>query len=158
MLTQTGTIGVNAAFLQDLKDDNVHLQDLLSAVTDTLAHGLLRQVQPRAVTELLGEVRDQLATHFALEEFFGYFDDAVDVAPHLSAQADVLKTQHEALFEEIRDLADEAEQWTYGESSTISLAYLRERFIRFHDRLEDHERSERELIMEALYDDIGVGD
>ena len=103
-LIRTGMLTVNAAFLQDLKDDNVHLRELLATVNDVLSHVSYRSIHAGAFAELLSRLRDQLATHFALEECFGYFDDAVEVAPRFSTQADILQAQHASLFSEICEI------------------------------------------------------
>jgi hypothetical protein len=158
MLTQTGTITVNAAFLQDLKDDNIHLQRLLAALHGALSPPLGRRIRPANLADLLGRLRDQLATHFSLEEFFGYFDDALDVAPRFSARADVLVAQHATLFEEICEIVEEAERLAYHESSGSGIQIVAERYHAFHQRLESHESCENELIMDALNEDIGEGD
>lgn len=158
MLTQTGTITVNAAFLQDLKEDNVHLRRLLSALRGALSPPLGRRIRPANLADLLSCLRDQLATHFSLEEFFGYFDDALDVAPRFSARADVLRAQHATLFEEICDIVEEAEKLAYHETSGGAIPTIAQRYHAFHERLEAHESYENELIMDALNEDIGVGD
>jgi len=158
MLIRTGMLTVNAAFLQDLKDDNVHLRELLTAVNDVLSHASHRSIHVGVLAELLGRLRDRLATHFSLEEFFGYFDDAVDVAPRFSTQADILKAQHTSLFSEICEIVDEAECLAYGEPNACHATLIAEQYRLFHDKLEAHEICERELIMAALIEDIGVGD
>lgn len=158
MLTQTGTITVNAAFLQDLKEDNIHLRELLAAVNDALGNPAGRRIRTGALAELLGRLRDQLATHFSLEEFFGYFDDALDVAPRLSAQADILKAQHETLFEEICEIVEDAEALVYHEAAACGIQQIAHRYRVFNERLQSHETCERELILDALNEDIGVGD
>lgn len=158
MLTRTGTITVNAAFLQDLKDDNVHLQRLLSALRGALSPPLGHRIRPANLADLLSSLRDQLATHFSLEEFFGYFDDALDVAPRFSVRADVLRAQHETLFEEICEIVEEAERLAYHESRGRDIQRVAQRYHAFHQRLEAHESCENELIMDALNEDIGAGD
>ena len=115
-------------------------------------------MRPHALAELLSQIRDQLATHFSLEEFFGYFDDATDCSPHLSAQAEVLRNQHGALYLEISEWATEAETLLYGARNDKDLAKLIAGFSAFYDRLMEHEEEERDLIFRSFYDDIGVGD
>ena len=110
------------------------------------------------MAELLGRLRDQLATHFALEEFFGYFNDAVNVAPRLSVQADILRSQHVALFSEICDLVDDAESLLYQESRIIGVDDVAQRYQLFNKHLRSHETCENELILNALNDDMGGGD
>ena len=158
MLTRTGTLTINPAFLQEVKQDNVHLRELLDATSAALSGARTHPIRPRALVELLGRLRDQLATHFSLEEFFGYFEDAVDAAPRLSVKADIYRSQHETLYISICDLTNEAERLLYGESHAAGLDLLSLRFHNFYRELQEHEENENDLIMEALYDDIGVGD
>ncbi len=157
-LIRTGMLTVNAAFLQDLKDDNVHLRELLATVNDVLSHVSYRSIHAGAFAELLSRLRDQLATHFALEECFGYFDDAVEVASRFSTQADIIQAQHASLFSEICEIVDEVECLAYGEPNACPMSFIVERYRLFHRVLEAHENGERELIMAALNEDIGVGD
>ncbi len=156
MFTRTGTLTLNAAFLQEIKEDNQYLRALLDRTAAMLSPQVVR-VRPRTLAETLGELRDQLATHFSLEEFFGYFDDAMDAAPWLSSQADILRAQHESLFMEICYIVDDAEKLLYGESFP-GLRGIKVSFGDFYKKLQDHEESENELIMQALCQDIGVGD
>ena len=157
MLTRIGTLTINAAFLQEIKEDNRQLSELLDRTAALLPPHVIH-VRVNSLAQTLGELRDQLATHFSLEEFFGYFDDAMDVAPWLSSQADVLRVQHESLFREICDLADDAEKMLYRERSAVTLQQLSLAFQCFQSRLKDHEEAENDLIQQAFCDDVGVGD
>ena len=88
----TTTVTVNAAFLQEIKEVNHELWQLLA----DLRHRCQRPIAPgtcRVLVDKLCELRDQLALHFALEEAYGYFEDPVDVAPQLCRQADALLAQ-----------------------------------------------------------------
>ena len=158
MGTSTRTLSINTAFLKDIKDDNVHLNELLDAASQAVRLDRKTNVRPHALAELLSQIRDQLATHFSLEEFFGYFDDATDCSPHLSAQADILRRQHGTLYLEISELATTAESLLYGPRSDDALSKLIAGFSAFYDRLMAHEEDERDLIFRSFYDDIGVGD
>jgi hypothetical protein len=84
--TLTSTVTVNAAFLQEIKEVNHELWQLLA----DLRHRCQRPMAPgscRSLVEKLCQLRDQLALHFALEEAYGYFEDPVDVAPQLCRHA-----------------------------------------------------------------------
>lgn len=160
MATSTSTLKINAAFLQDIKDDNVHLNELLTATAAAFGNIESRRIQHKDLANLLGRLRDQLATHFSLEEFFGYFDDAIDSAPRLSDAAKKLRAQHDVLYLKITDLAEDAELLSFvsSTSSAYAIGSLADRFKSFHRQLQEHEECERELIMSAFYDDIGCGD
>ena len=152
---------VNAAFLQEIKDDNRHLSELLEALAQVLSRIPHRRIRPTVLVDLLRRLRDQLAMHFALEEAFGYFDDAVDIPTHLSSQADILRCQHDTLFVELGVIVEEAEQVQYGEKNgraATNIHRIAIAFSTFYRKLKDHEESERDLITQALYEDLGDGD
>src|SRR5262245_61954266 len=93
VITTTGTVTVNAAFLQEIKEVN---QELWSLLAD-LRHRCQRPIAPghcRLLIDKLCQLRDQLALHFSLEEAYGYFEDPVEVAPQLSRQAEMLRSEH----------------------------------------------------------------
>ena len=95
---------------------------------------------------------------FSLEETFGYFEDAISVAPHLSERADQLRGQHGELFSAVCDLVECSEQLVYGQCTVDDMRDLAVRCLEFHDRFCRHEYDENELIMQAFEEDIGVGD
>ena len=63
---RTGCLAVNAAFLQEIKDDNRFLDELLLATHDALADLRPHRLNVRASVELLRRLRDRLAMHFSL--------------------------------------------------------------------------------------------
>lgn len=152
---------VNGAFLQEIKEDNQHLTELLAATADVLRRQPRGRIRAAVLADLLRRTHDQLAMHFSLEEGFGYFDDALDVPPRLSAQADTLRSQHTTLFNELNEIVEDAERMLYHE-----LPYSRETMIdriamaysAFYERFQAHEVGERELICQSLYEEIGGGD
>ena len=154
--TSTRRVAVNAAFLKDIKDDNRDLKILLDRIALLAQHRQTATNHWVELIELFGELRDQLALHFSLEEAYGYFDEAIVTAPQLSATAECLRAEHPRLFERMRDLADSALEVSpeSGEQVTRMLA----EFGRFRDAFETHEEAELKLILDALDDDIGVGD
>jgi len=158
IVTARATLTINAAFLQEIKDDNQRLRDLFSQ-----ARKLMEEADdpPKFVTQfsrVLSELRDQLAMHFALEEAYGYFDEAVHEAPRLSTQAEALRGQHKVLFEEICGIAEQAERLCYRRKVERMPARLLAQFRAFDERLRNHEQQENELILAAFDDDIGTGD
>ena len=108
-----GVLSVNAAFLQEIKDDNRELRGLLSAMDQAMSREGREGYRMEVLCELLARIRDQIATHFSLEEAYGYFDDAKSATPHLSHRADILRSQHETLFSELCELVDAAEEMLY---------------------------------------------
>ena len=157
VLTLTGTVTVNAAFLQEIKEVNQELWDELA----DLRHRSQRPIAPshcRLLTDRLCLLRDQLAMHFSLEEAYGYFDDPVEVAPQLGRAADQLRKEHKSLYLELCDLVDHAERWLYEEKLANLALWIGPQFVEFDRRLREHEERENELIYDAYDADIGVGD
>lgn len=151
------TVTVNAAFLQEIKEDNRELRQLLENIRTIFWRPKLT-TRPRHVVELLGQLRDQLAMHFALEEAYGYFDDAVSVAPRLCCEAETLRSQHADMFTGICNIAEEAERLLDNDARNDTFRQIVRRFAGWYDRLQDHERREANLVLDAFNDDIGVGD
>src|SRR5687767_2315396 len=95
--TATSTVTVNAAFLQEIKEVNQELWQLLAE----LHHRCIRPISPgqcKTLIDRLSELRDNLALHFALEEAYGYFEDPVHVAPQLSNRVEALRAEHKTLY------------------------------------------------------------
>ncbi|WP_286177492.1 hemerythrin domain-containing protein [Stieleria mannarensis] len=151
-----GRLTVNAAFLREIKDDNRQLKSLWDRLIPMFSHPeTVKNHWPELIASL-AELRDQLAIHFSLEEAYGYFDDAVDIAPHLSLNAETLRSQHSTLYSQIRDLADGILELNSEASEHVTK--LMRRFKAFKKSFENHEESELKLILESFDDDLGVGD
>ena len=102
-------------------------------------------------------IRDR--TYFALEEFYGYFQNAEIVNPSVSRAADLLRNEHEVLFLELNDLIDSVEQIVYHESAPeLTFDRVAENVESFLDSLQEHENQEMELVMRLFNEEIGVGD
>ena len=158
MTTLTATVTLNAAFFQEIKEDNQRLQELQRELREIFAVDRPLGVGRFTIIDLLSELRDHLATHFALEEAFGYFDDPIDVAPHLCEQAETLRAEHSELFVQVCRLADQAVD-LLGEQGTLQgYRQVARAFREFDRRLRTHEAAENELIMLAFNRDIGIGD
>jgi hypothetical protein len=154
--TKTRRLSVNAAFLKDIKDDNRHLKILLDRIGPLAEH---QQTATNHWAELIGlfsDLCDQLALHFSLEEAFGYFDDAIMTAPQLSVSAELLRGQHSHMFVQIRGLADRALE--ISPERVEQVTQLLKEYDQFRKIFEKHEEAELKLILDALDDDIGVGD
>lgn len=147
---------VNAAFLKDIKDDNRDLKCLLDNIVPLMEYPQTATNHWQEVVDLLAALRDQLAMHFSLEEAYGYFDDAIGSAAQLSESAERLRGQHSPLFEKIRELAEKAVE-IHDDCPDKVTGFLAD-FQRFRQAFEQHEEEELKLILDALDDDLGVGD
>jgi hypothetical protein len=137
MLAAQGSLTINAAFLQEIKEENRELRQLLNHCVTALAAEGRTPAEPKRIVELLVRLRDQLAMHFALEEAYGYFDDAAHVTPQLTDRALKLRDQHGDLFLQLSGIVDRAEQMLYHEQP---------------------EARETELIVQIVHDETGCGD
>lgn len=159
VVTAKSTVTVNAAFLQEIKEVNQELWALFRAMRDAPRRSLDQPAPARRFVEELGQLRDLLAMHFSLEEAFGYFEDPVTAAPHLSRRADALRAEHRELYVLLGQVIERAERLTVATERTDRLAdEVFESFQTFCGRFEEHEQAENALILEAFDDDIGVGD
>ena len=154
--TKTRGLTINAAFLKDIKDDNRDLKVLLDTILPLAQHPQTAANHWPELIGLFADLCDQLALHFSLEEAYGYFEDAIGSAPQLSSSAEELRSQHSVLFERIRDLADRALEISADREEKV-VSFLQE-YDRFRETFEQHEEAELKLILDAIDDDIGVGD
>ncbi|HEV3137735.1 MAG TPA: hemerythrin domain-containing protein [Pirellulales bacterium] len=158
MAIATGTVSINPAFLQEIKDDHHELRQLLHHTAAMLDRPTWMQIEFDRLADLFTKLRDQLAMHFSLEEAYGYFEDAISVAPHLSKRAEALRSQHFELYSQLCSLVERAEQLLYHEAAKVAVAGLAEDFRRFSAGLQEHESCESDLILQAFHDDLGAGD
>ncbi len=158
MLLQSKTRAINSAFLEEIKQLNRDLWDLVEDVAVACNYRLKTAEGCTFFCIRMTRLRDQLATHFSLEEAFGYFDDPVDLAPRLSDTAERLLQEHKSLQHRISELV--AFTWALHNRGTLQVAFAQvaKEFDGFHKELKRHERREQLLILQAYDDDIGVGD
>jgi hypothetical protein len=158
MALATHTVSINAAFLQEIKDDHHELRQIMHHTAAMLNRPVWMKVEYGRLVELLTKLRDQLAMHFSLEEAFGYFEDAVSVAPHLSKRAENLRAQHFEMYSDLCRLVDRAEQYLYHETVDDARVGLAAGYRELMNRFQEHEARENELILEAWNDELGTGD
>jgi hypothetical protein len=156
--TIAGTVTVNAAFLQEIKDVNQDLWRLLTNVRRMSREPATIYAAPRRFFGMLEQLRDQLALHFALEEAYGYFDDPVEVAPRLCEQAERLRYEHRDLYMSATALTEFAEQLLHAATDGRLILESARQFRVFDAQFQQHEAAENQLILGAYDDDIGVGD
>lgn len=152
------TTTINSAFLQEIKEANEQLWATLQRAENACRARLSPYLKTRCLASLLADLRDQLATHFVLEEAYGYFDDPLEVAPHFSERVQQLRCEHGDLYHEIAQIAEQAEILAARNGHGGTPKSLMRGFLAFHTRLQEHEAHERELILVAHCVDLGVGD
>ncbi|MEO1527153.1 MAG: hemerythrin domain-containing protein [Planctomycetota bacterium] len=154
--TNAVRVTVNAAFLKEIKEDNRQLKALWDRLVPLLTYAATAENHWEELIDGLAELRDQLAMHFSLEEAFGYFDEAIDIAPRMSMVAVSLRGEHSMLFATARDLADAVLEVDSDRIEAIEEFVAR--FNRFRRQFERHEEAELRLILSCFDDDLGEGD
>jgi hypothetical protein len=150
--TSAAKVTVNAAFLQEIKEVNEELWDLLQEIEFLCAHPNSVRGHARHLVGMLGQLRDQLAMHFALEEYYGYFEEPVRVSPSLAKQARSMLAEHGDLYLHISRIADHAERFWFRRQIERLVDYIPLRFNAFHDQLKRHESREDDLILNVFAD------
>lgn len=136
------TVTVNPAFLQEIKDSNLDLWRTRDEI-----HACFESIEPRAkvasqLVRLLDDLRDHLALQFALEEAYGFITVSQELAMPEAANA---KRQHCALYLEISELCERAEELQYRGLAAEQFALIVEETRLFDARWDAHERLERRL-------------
>ncbi len=144
---------VNAAFFREIKDDHKQLQCLLDRIRNFIAVRPALANHWKEFTTLLCDLRDQLAFHFALEEAYGYFEDAIERAPRFHDTAGRLRDQHADLYLLAQEIAENAGLLPNSEAEQLA-----DQFVAFDVALKSHEAAELRLILDAIGHDVGVGD
>ena len=150
-------VTVNAAFLQEIKEVNQELWQLLTNIRQVCSSVWMVRQHTGQFVDMLTELRDQLALHFALEEAYGYFEHPACSPPVASEQAGRLRAEHRRLYVLATQLAELAEQLQFEGNYADIVTILPVRFNLMDQEFMQHESRENELIM-SQFDDLGVGD
>lgn len=157
MFTQTGLksgavqfVAVNAAFLQEVKEANSSVWDLLFALRQVAQKSTPTPPEIHQWVQNLTEFRRQLSTEFALEETYGYLSSiqprcTVDVVD----PGEVVR-QHKDLYVQLLELCEEVEQSQYVGTVIRDFRNHTAMFQEFDASLSQHERIEAEMIRRRL--------
>ncbi len=156
--TAIGTLTVNSAFLQEIKEVNEDLWRLQNEVRQMCLDPATIHAKPEKFVDRLEELRDQLALQFALEEAYGYFEDPVEVAPRLCELAHSLRAEHRQLYLQVCELVERSVGILDGKRISQLVLEIAARFVAFDDQFRRHESREVDMIQQEYDDDIGVGD
>ena len=148
---------LNVAFLNEIKQDSQKPAEIIGELRYLIAED--HSLDPREMVTALGNLRDELETQFALEEFYGYFQSARVTHPYVSVRTERLKTQHEVMYLDLCELVELAESALYRESPLEKTwSAIADGFRSFVQSYNQHEQEEFELMMRLCNDEIGVGD
>jgi hypothetical protein len=149
LTTSKKTLGVNGAFLQEIKDSNPDLAHALHAVRAT-CHELESPADTaKQLVRMLDDLRDCLAFQFALEETYGYVEGAVETNAADAVDAGRAREQHCSLYLDISELCEQAEELQYRGFAAEHVRELIDETLKFHARLIAHERLEADLVDRA---------
>lgn len=144
------TTMVNAAFLQEVKDSNLHFWQNVQDFKRVLHSGAGPIEHASALVKLLGELRDSIAVEFSLEETYGYIDGSYSAHSVSAAKASIAKQQHTELYLTLHDIAESAEEAQYRGTIGEDFPHLVALCQDFMKRLDAHEKLESELIRYEL--------
>ena len=111
------------------------------------------------VTDLmrcLPNLRESLQRHFTEEESGTLYDTMPMVFPHLSRRFEELRSEHPRLLENVDEILGKAEKLEAPE--TYELRELDAHVQLLLARIRRHEAQENELVFEAVWREVGVGD
>jgi hypothetical protein len=145
------TTRVNAAFLQEVKDNNVLLWSTLRELRKLPATCVDPIVGSAQFVTWIGRLRELLSLQFSLEDTYGYIEASPAVL-QLSAVADagVARAQHCELYLQIHELCEQAEEAQYRGTISRDLKSFFEAFELLDESLQAHEEAEAELIRLGL--------
>jgi hypothetical protein len=114
------------------------------------------------LTHALEGLRDHVAMLFALEEADGYLSDEIHEAPRLSERVRALQSQHRRLFEQMCELAEQADRIIHHPRFVHLLESVEEKFEALDADFSAHEMAETDLMLRAFDSDVdgdlGAGD
>jgi hypothetical protein len=151
------TVTVNATFLREIKEVNQELWQLLANIREVCSSVWMVRQHMAQLVDMLSDLRDQLALHFALEEAYGHFEHPTVRSPVVSEQAGHLRAEHRRLYLLANQLVEFAEQLEFDGNYAEIVTTLPFRFAQLDHQILQHESRENELIMNP-FDDLGVGD
>ncbi|MEZ6138598.1 MAG: hypothetical protein R3C53_27255 [Pirellulaceae bacterium] len=152
------TLGVNAAFLQEVKDSNLQLWTCLRELREVKYAEDSEPIEAsRVFVNLLGELRDCIALEFSLEETYGFIEGATQSLVGFGlADASTAKMQHRELYLQLHEICEQAEEAQYRGTISRDLAMFIGAFEKFDDCFRAHEDLEAELIRCGLGHKRGV--
>ena len=141
-----GSIAVNPAFLQEIKDSNPDLWQATHRLRQTCDSDDAPIEVTRRLIRQLDKLRDQLAQQFALEESYGYLSVPYAVDESVDELSRLAHAQHCSLYLEISELVEHAEELQYRGVVVSKVRELIEAARGFEGRLREHEAIENDLV------------
>ena len=134
-----------------IQGDHQRLKAKLARLHEQLVSACLT---PAQTDREFSQVEAEMDEHFGREES-GFFAEILELAPELNERVLNLLREHKELRQVFRALRKTC-RWACGESG-MRAGWLAE-FAEFHQRFNEHEQAEHELLHESLQRDLGAGD
>jgi len=148
---------INAAFLQDVKEACVELWDTVHRLRQVIEQARGSAEAAKQLVELLGELRDQIAFAFSLEEAYGFIDGCRGPSPVWAHRAQSAKQQHRELYLLITELCEQAQEAQYRGFVARDFPQLLAAAVEFDAALQAHEEFESELIQHGFMSGCTTG-
>ncbi len=126
------------------------LRYVLSKVSETQSHSFSR----RRLVGISREIRDDLAVVLSLQR---HFSSAPDIPPRLRGRSLLIARELDSVLNELCSIADDAAALD-EHSDQIEFEHLVARLANVYQMLCEIDQEEGELLFEAFWQDIGVGD
>jgi len=148
--TSPRTLIVNSAFMQEIKDSNPALVDMVHQLRQICDSEDAAMQISRQLTKLLNGLRDELSLQFALEESYGYVEVSESLHQELSDAVHSAISVHRSLYVTVTELAEAAEELQYRGVEPDELRTLIKDTRVFGRLLRNHEQAENELINQSF--------
>jgi len=103
----------------------------------------------------LVSLHDKIFRHFRAEDQEGLMDDLAMRHPSAAARIENLNKEHDDILLNLRNLMSATLRYSEGKSPRDPR--LRKRMLSLLDQLNEHERTETDLILNVEYNDLGEG-
>ena len=142
----------NHEFFDVVRSEHEELTDILTEVQAVVS---ANDRTKNHVEDGMTRLAEAIESHFRHEENGGYLKEAIDRAPRLAVQADLLLEQHDEVLEAVEKLRLLVHS---GVESGNFWDRIEADFASFAARLLEHEHAENRVLQEAFTSDIGSGD
>lgn len=142
------TENIGAQILSDHKD----LRALLEALERHVALSAGSEAWIGGLRETLSSLVDLCSEHFQLEERIGLHVQLREQSPRLAFRLEKLLAEHSRILDALRTLVTDLPTETPAAREADA---LKERVRGVLEAVQEHERSENEVMMDAYWDDLG---
>ncbi len=147
----------NIARQIEVEHENLKLQmaQLQKAFQTTLSPNNFQEWKISAVLQLR-DFKGTLEKHFEMEEIGGFNEELVRLNPHNQKKIEELEIEHREILLKLEQIIQQLkEQAAYEEAAVESLV---KDLINVIETLHAHEASERELVNNTYFQDVGSAD